>query len=149
MKGGGGGVPMESPGLWVIDKNWRGRIKNEQELGDETSEFTVGVMGSGQVFGELAVLDPDIPSPISIVSFTAVELYCIESDILIALGSRFNVDTMNSLNESINLHNPPGAKCEYYFRQKVMWEKEKSRIIGSFDSKTKNKDKEKLPNIKT
>ena len=70
----------------------------------ETVEFTVGVLGSGQVctfnlchvryipfipcmlccmcvcqvFGELAVLDCEVSSPVSAISSTAVELYCFD-----------------------------------------------------------------------
>lgn len=121
---------FETPGLWVLDKNWRDRLEmfeNSDKRGQ--CEFTVGVLGSGQVFGELAVLDPTKKAPSSAVSFTAVEVYCIEGDILIALGARFNASCMNALNESLNLHNPPIEKINYYFRSKYAWESRKSKLL--------------------
>lgn len=120
----------EPPGLWVLDKNWRNRIEDEQSnTTHEQVEFTVGILGSGQVFGELAVLDPEQPSPVTAISCTAVELYCFESDVLIGLGVRFNTTTMNALNESINLHDPPAEKISYYFRSKYNWEIRKTMLI--------------------
>ena len=122
----------EAPGLWVLDKNWRNRIEDEHSSSNtshENVEFTVGILGSGQVFGELAVLDPEQPSPVTAISCTAVELYCFESDILIGLGVRFNTTTMNALNESINLHDPPAEKISYYFRSKYNWEIRKTLLI--------------------
>jgi CRP-like cAMP-binding protein len=57
------------------------------------TDFTVGVLGSGQVFGELAVLDPDgeVLSPVSAISFTPVELYVFESEALVEVGAGMSV----------------------------------------------------------
>lgn len=123
----------ESPGLWVLEKNWRDAIETFDKDMDaedwEKVDFTVGVLGSAQVFGELAVLDPEIRCPFSVVSFTNIELYSFASEDLIALGSRFNSTTMNALDESLNLHNPPGDKISYYFRSKFQWERKKEKIL--------------------
>lgn len=126
------GVGMEVPGLWVMEKNWRDRLETFDHQSNEVQvDFTVGVLGSGQVFGELSVLDPEIKCPVSAVSFTPVELYVFESERLKILGARFNSTTMNALNESMNLHNPPGEKIAYYFRSKYMWEKRKDNLLQS------------------
>jgi len=92
----------DAPGIWVIQRNWRdimekkkpitfsgrqddeGGHENEHEHehaeegnvhSEGTHNFTVGVLGSGQFFGELSVLDPTEYSPVSVVSCTNVELY--------------------------------------------------------------------------
>lgn len=121
----------EIPGLWVVDKNWKQSEIDDKEHENDPNyvEFTVGILGSGQVFGELSVLDPDKLSPVSAISSTAVELYSFESDILLSLGIRFNVNTMNSLTESVNLHDPPAEKISFYFRTKYNWELRKNRLI--------------------
>ena len=117
-------------GLWVLDRNWRGHLQQEAlNKGKDQADFTVGLLGSGQVFGELAVLDPEILSPISIVSYAAVELFCIDSEVLIALGARFNTTTMNVLNEAMNFCNPSGEKFDYYFHGKYTWELQKKKIL--------------------
>ena len=64
-------------------------------------------LGSGQVFGELTVLDPEKYSPYSVIAFTDVELHCFDADTLINLGTKFNSNTVAMLTESLNLHNPP------------------------------------------
>jgi CRP-like cAMP-binding protein len=97
----------------------------------------VGILGSGQVFGELAVLDPEQASPVTAISCTAVELYCFESDVLLGLGVRFNNTTMNALNESLNLHDPPAEKVSYYFRSKYNWEIRKNMLMNRLN-KSKN-----------
>jgi hypothetical protein len=55
-----------------------GRRSTKNRQNAEIVEFTVGVLGSGQVFGELAVLDTEVPSPVTAISSTAVELYCFD-----------------------------------------------------------------------
>lgn len=92
-------------------------------------ELAVGILGSGQVFGELAVLDPTQTSPVSAVASTAVELYCFESDVLAALGARFYGGTMRALLESIALHDPPLDKIGFFFRQKFTWEQHKLSLM--------------------
>ena len=41
-------------------------------------DFNVGVLGSGQIFGEMCILQPETPSPATVISCTGVELYCFE-----------------------------------------------------------------------
>ncbi len=126
----GAEIKPKQPGLWVLDRNWRGHLQQEAlNKGKDQADFTVGLLGSGQVFGELAVLDPEILSPISIVSYAAVELFCIDSEVLIALGARFNTTTMNVLNEAMNFCNPSGEKFDYYFHGKYTWELQKKKIL--------------------
>lgn len=130
------GLGSEPPGLWVRELNFKDRLDiDEKAMKDidgntvPSAEFTVGVLGSGQVFGELAILSPERDSPYSVISFTDVELHCFDSDTVTALGCRFNANTMNTLNESLNLHNPPSEKINHYFRSKYAWEKKKESIL--------------------
>lgn len=129
----------EVPGLWILNKNWNHRLDDSARQGigggsaggspGETAEFTVGVLGSGEVFGELAVLDPGRPSSVSAMSSTAVELYCFESDVLLAIGARFNPATMQALHESLTLRDPPLDKIAFFFRAKYNWELRKHRLM--------------------
>lgn len=58
---------VESPGLWVMDTNWRDRMGVYEDQGDgKGTEMTVGVLCSGQVFGELAVLDSEVREKFSL-----------------------------------------------------------------------------------
>lgn len=65
----------------------------------------------------------------SAISFTPVELYVFESDALVEVGAAYDSTTTNTLNDSINLHNPPAEKLAYYFRQKYIWEKRKDDLL--------------------
>ena len=130
----------EVPGLWVMEKNWRDRLETfDKSTGEQAVDFTVGVLGSGQVFGELAVLDPEgeVMSPVSAISFTPVELYVFESEALVELGAGYDSVTTNALNDSLNLHNPPGEKLAYYFRSKYVWEKRKDDLLQSVAKESK------------
>lgn len=124
----------EVPGLWILQKTWNTYLDDEtkrQFAGNtEYVDFTVGILGSGQIFGELAVLDPDLPSPCSAVTSTAVEFYCFESDVLLSVGARFNSTTLRTLRESMTLNDPPADKIGYYFRQKYNWELRKDKLIS-------------------
>jgi hypothetical protein len=83
------------------------------------------------VFGELAVLSPGSPSPTTAITFTNVEVYKFESDLLLSLGAKFNSSTVNVLNESLNLYNPPDEKVGHYYRSKYSWETRKRKILKS------------------
>ena len=121
----------ESPGNWVLETNWKKRLGayGDREVKRESMQFVTAIMGSGQVFGELAILDPDIHNPTSAIAYTNVELYSFESSVLLTLGSRYNAQTMNSLNESMNLANPPAEKLAFYFRSKMRWEQSKDKLL--------------------
>lgn len=93
--------------MWVLEKNWKESMKSERELpAGEGVDFVIGVLGSGQVFGELAVLDPEAASPVSYVTGASTELFSVDSETILAMGARFNTDTMNRLNESMSYANP-------------------------------------------
>ena len=136
--------------LWVLEKNWRDSIlsydientrittpssyyddesKKQVNNNDVAVNFTVSVLGAGQVFGELAILDHKIPSPISAISFTPVEVYAFDHEIFTQLEVRFMPISMQVLNEMMNLHNPPAEKLAYYFKEKLRWELKKSRVL--------------------
>eukprot|EP01032_Pedospumella_encystans_P017371 gene17371-19795_t len=132
----------ETPGLWVLEKNWRHRLENASIAAEklenggvarhsnaEMVEFTVGVLGSGQVFGELAVLDSDTLSPVSAISSTAVEIYCFDINTMSEVQCHAHAKTMNILTESLTLHDPPVDKIAYYFRAKYNWEVRKNNLM--------------------
>jgi hypothetical protein len=180
QNGGNGGAYLpdqleETPGLWVLEKNWRHRLETAAAEADqigldglslkhrrgqqqqaEMVEFTVGVLGSGQVFGELAVLDCETLSPVSAISATAVEIFCFDinamahvqwyvssklfsifilmlNSFLFLYSSLFcshtHAKTMNILTESLTLHDPPIDKVAYYFRAKYNWELRKTSLM--------------------
>lgn len=121
----------ETPGLWVLEKNWKNRIeKDEVNSSFDQEEYTVGILGSGQVFAELAVLDPNQESRVTAISSTPVEIYCFDSEVLLACGVRFQSSTINALNESLTLHDPPPEKLAYYYRSKFVWELRKMKLIS-------------------
>ena len=103
---------------------------SDQRQQPQTVEFTVGVLGSGQVFGELAVLDPEKISPVAALSSTAVEIYCFDSETMALMDTHMFAKTMNILNESLTLHDPPVEKVAYYFRAKYNWELRKSSLMN-------------------
>jgi len=129
-------MEMEAPGIWVVETNWKNRLGvfGDKEVKDDPQRFVTAIIGSGQVLGELAILDSEAHSPTSAISFTNVELYCFESQQLLTLGARYNGNTMNELNESLNLSNPPAEKLAFLFRSKVNWEKKQSKIIRKLEN---------------
>jgi len=124
-------------GSWALDQNWKSRIKSENVTQGSytitTVPLVVGLLCTGQVFGELSVLDPGAVSPVDIITLTNVELYVIDGAKLITLGAKYNVDCMTALNESINLSNPAAEKIDHYFRVKYKWEREKKRVISKYN----------------
>jgi CRP-like cAMP-binding protein len=136
-----GGGSDESPGIWVIQRNWREIMepmsKNmtmQETLDSEHSnnhDFTVGVLGSGEFFGELAVLDETEYSPVTVIACTNVELYVLDVADIKECGLHIDHNLKKFLVESMVLHNPPAKKVAHYFRSKVNWEGKKEKILES------------------
>ncbi len=74
-------------------------------------------------------MDPNQKSPVCAVTSTAVEMYCLDADVLLAAGARYNATTLKALRESITLNDPPAEKIGYYFRNKYNWELRKDKLI--------------------
>jgi hypothetical protein len=82
-----------------------------------------------------------MPSPISAVSYTPVELYAFDADIFSKLEVRYMPESMKILNEIMNLHNPPGEKLSYYFKEKYKWEYQKDKVLQSIPQVRNLKEK--------
>jgi CRP-like cAMP-binding protein len=96
---------------------------------DET-EFTVGVIASGQIFGELAVLNPGEPSPTTAISSTPCEVFCLDGETVLRLGAKYSKVCMSALTEGITLHNPPAEKLAYFFRAKYVEERQMKNMLS-------------------
>ena len=129
----------EAPGNWVLETNWKKRLGSygDKEVRKNAMSFVTAIIGSGQVFGELAILAPEIRSPTSAIAYTNVELYSFDSDALLTLGSRYNAVTMNALNESMNMSNPPAEKIAFYYRSKLQWERSKHKLLSRLKDEKK------------
>ena len=103
------------------------------QIATETNnhEFTVGVLGSGEFFGELAVLEASEASPVTVIACTRVEVYCLSHNDVIALKLNINHNLKKCLEESMVMHNPPAHKVAHFFRSKLKWEAKKDRILQS------------------
>ena len=55
-------------GSWALEQSWKARMKAENvtqgSYSITTTPFVVGLLCTGQVFGELAILDPGTSSPV-------------------------------------------------------------------------------------
>jgi hypothetical protein len=139
----------DTPGIWVVHTDWRDRttadrkqdagkllalepsrtttFKNRSHVREQ--EFDIGVLASGQCYGELAVLDPDQTSPVTVISTTNLEVFAVKKDDLLGLGARFNTHMLNCLNTSMTMYNPPAEKVAHYLRSKAMWDGEKDKVL--------------------
>eukprot|EP00606_Chrysophyceae_sp_TOSAG23-5_P000334 GSChrysophyteH2.ASY1.ANO1.378.1 assembled CDS len=128
----------ETPGLWVLEKSYTTPMDRAQEktnseitlLQPDETEFTVGVIASGQIFGELAVLNPGEPSPTTAISSTPCEVFCLDGEAVLKLGAKYSKICMSALTEGITLHNPPAEKLAYFFRAKYVEEKQMKNMLG-------------------
>ena len=95
------------------------------------------------MFGELSILNPSIPTVISAIAFTQVQLITIDAEELISQGIRYNPESMGELNKTFYLFNPNDEKISYYFKAKLNWEKDKNKISATL-AKENPMMKEKL-----
>lgn len=101
---------------------------NRMASGDQV-EFTVGVLMSGDVLGEVAILDFENITPLTAIASTSVELYCIDVEVLIELGIPRDEKIMRSLLDDWKFRNPPPSEIRKKFQVKYEWEVKKKSIL--------------------
>ncbi|KAJ0397215.1 hypothetical protein ATCC90586_007735 [Pythium insidiosum] len=94
-----------------------------------TEDVTVGILASGQIFGELCVLQPGQSSQVTIRAQTLVEVLLLGQDDLARLRVQYHSGVMNALQESLLFHNPPQQKILQLRRDLAHWEKEKQGVL--------------------
>ncbi|KAJ0393108.1 hypothetical protein P43SY_007952 [Pythium insidiosum] len=108
-------------------------LNNAQALGQSevrvTEDVTVGILASGQIFGELCVLQPGQSSQVTIRAQTLVEVLLLGQDDLARLRVQYHSGVMNALQESLLFHNPPQQKILQLRRDLAHWEKEKQGVL--------------------
>merc|ERR1711939_1063369 len=119
-------VPLDKlPGYWVVNYNKPLRKTQPDDAaakplpkpyGPEAlaeprkKDVTVALLTSGQVFGELAVIDPHGHSYTSVFTDTRVDMLMVSKEDLKAVEAQFFSGTVRCLQDSPNLHNPPDGK---------------------------------------
>ncbi|KAL3663834.1 hypothetical protein V7S43_011247 [Phytophthora oleae] len=126
-----------SDGSWVLDNGWMltnpRLVSNAQALAgvrsQHSEEVTVAVLASGQLFGELSVLQPGQHSPVTVRTQTLVELLVFEEEDLSQLRVQYMSGTMNALQESLLFHNPPQQKLAQLCCDRTHWTREKRNVL--------------------
>ncbi|KAG6615999.1 uncharacterized protein IUM83_03538 [Phytophthora cinnamomi] len=126
-----------SDGSWVLDNGWMltnpRLVSNAQALAaaklQHSEEVTVAVLASGQLFGELSVLQPGQHSPVTVRTQTLVELLVFEEEDLSQLRVQYMSGTMNALQESLLFHNPPQQKLAQLRCDLSQWTREKRSVL--------------------
>ncbi|EEY63334.1 uncharacterized protein PITG_15043 [Phytophthora infestans T30-4] len=126
-----------SDGSWVLDNGWMltnpRLVSNAQALvaakQQRSEEVTVAVLATGQLFGELSVLQPGQHSPVTVRTQTLVELLVFEEEDLSQLRVQYMSGTMNSLQESLLFHNPPQQKLTQLRCDLTHWTREKRSVL--------------------
>lgn len=96
---------------------------------NEQEEFTMGVLMSGDVMGEVSILDAESITPITAIASTAVELFCIDVEVLIELGIPRDEKIMRSLLDDWKFRNPPQSEIRKKVQVKYEWEIRKQAIL--------------------
>ncbi|GMF27475.1 unnamed protein product [Phytophthora lilii] len=124
-------------GSWVLDNGWMltnpRLVSNAQALAaaklQHSEEVAVAVLASGQIFGELSVLQPGQHSPVTVRTQTLVELLVFEEEDLSQLRVQYMSGTMNALQESLLFHNPPQQKLAQLRCDLTHWTREKRSVL--------------------
>lgn len=125
-------------GSWVLDNGWmltNPRLVNgaQQRNSDQrttTEDVTVAILASGQLFGELSVLQPGQPSPVTVRSQTMIETLVFLAEDLAQLHVQYHSGTMNALQDSLLFHNPPQQKIAQLHREHERWSREKAGVLS-------------------
>ncbi|TYZ65931.1 hypothetical protein PybrP1_006134 [[Pythium] brassicae (nom. inval.)] len=131
-------------GSWVLDNGWMltnpRLVYNAQHGGKNervvTKDVDVAILASGQVFGELSVLQPGQPSQVTIRTQTLVEILVLQEHDLARLDVQFQSGAMNALQDSLLFHNPPQQKIVQLHREFDAWEKKKRGVLDDVFGRT-------------
>lgn len=124
-------------GSWVLDNGWmltNPRLVNNAANGLKaerivTEDVNIAVLASGQLFGELSVLQPGQSSQVTVQSQTMVEILVFHERDLAGLNIQYLSGTMNALQDSLLFHNPPQQKILQLRVEQASWEKRKSIVL--------------------
>ncbi len=131
--------PPTSGGIKHTHDTERGKADAADQASADQLEFTVAVLLSGSVVGELSVLDPEQLSPCTFVSSTAVEVYCFDSETLLRLGILANERIMSILRDDWKFRNPPQEEIRKQLAHKYEQEAYKRRALLKLPNIHKNK----------
>lgn len=139
------------PGYWILNRSedyiaTSKPIKTFDQYGSSNKnaietenrvELTVSVIMPGQVIGEISLLDPEFPSPVSAVASTTAEIFCIDSELFFKLGIAKDQYIMKFLLDDWKFRNPPTSEIKKKFQKKFEWEFQKEEIMN--DIKLQNR----------
>ena len=128
---------LKTPGLWVTQRNWKdnlyteGLTPSEEEEKDRSMELLVGVLGAGEIFGEVAILDPERPSPVTVIAYTNIECFAMSVDLLRdkKVAAQYKVPMLQHLNWSMMMTNPHPAKLAHLYGDRFLWDKQKEVVL--------------------
>lgn len=123
--------------LRVVTKNAQGadtvteihREQNIISLTEKKEQFTVAVLMPGEVLGEISILSPEQLSSVSAFAATAVELYCIDNEILFQFNIQQDSAVMNALLDDWKFRNPPAEEVKKAFQVKYEWQINKKYVL--------------------
>ena len=128
---------LKTPGLWVTQRNWKdnlyteGLTPSEEEEKDRSMELLVGVLGASEIFGEVAILDPERPSPVTVIAYTNIECYVMSVELLRdkKIEAQYKVPMLQHLNRSMMMNNPHPAKLAHLYGDRFLWDKQKAVVL--------------------
>lgn len=91
--------------------------------------FTVAVLMKGDIFGEISLLCPEQLSAVGAFASTAVELYCIDNEILFENNVHKEPALMNALLEDWKFRTPPIQEVKKSFQSKYEWQINRKFIL--------------------
>eukprot|EP01039_Chlorochromonas_danica_P009149 gene9149-10100_t len=95
--------------------------------------FTVAVLMKGDIFGEISLLCPEQLSAVGAFASTAVELYCIDNEILFENNVHKEPALMNALLEDWKFRTPPMEEVKKSFQSKYEWQINRKFILQKFN----------------
>jgi hypothetical protein len=76
-------------------------------------------------------------SSVTAVCCTAVEVYCLDSDMLLAVGLQEDDVVCNALLQDLKYHSPPEEEIVSFLKEKAKWEMVKASIVKSIRAQGK------------
>ena len=82
----------------------------------------------------MSILKPDIPSPVTVISSTWLEVYSMSLCDYQKLGLHVSTTMAAHMEQTYIYQNPPAAKLVHFHHEKFEWEKQKTKIVREFMS---------------
>jgi len=114
-------------------------MKSSEELMVETFHLNISSHHPDESEAIPCLITGEPISAVTAICCTAVEVYCLDSDMLVMMGLQEDYKVCNALLQDLKYHSPPEEEIVSFLKEKAKWEMVKASIVQSIRAQVKQR----------